>query len=34
MHKNNNIKTANWFIDSISNEFLNGKKKNNFSEEI
>ncbi len=28
--KNNNIKTANWFIDSISNEFLNGKKKQNF----
>ena len=25
--KINNIKTANWFIDSISNEFLNGKKK-------
>ena len=28
--KNNNIKTANWFIDSISNEFLNGKKKQDF----
>ncbi len=28
--KNNNIKTANWFIDSISNEFLNGKKRQDF----
>ena len=28
--KNNNIITANWFIDSISKEFLNGKKKQNY----
>ena len=28
--KNNNIKIVSWFIDSISNEFLNGKKKDNF----
>ena len=28
--KSNNILTANWFIDSISKEFLNGKKKINF----
>ena len=28
--KSNNIKTANWFIDSISNEFLNGKKRQDF----
>lgn len=25
-----NIKTANWFIDSVSNEFLNGDKKKKF----
>ena len=28
--KKNNIKIASWFIDSISNEFLNGKKKEFF----
>ena len=28
--KTNNIKTANWFIDSISSEFLNNKKRNLF----
>ena len=28
--KSNNIVTANWFIDSISAEFLNGKKKQNY----
>ncbi len=28
--KNSNISTANWFIDSISKEFLNGKKRQNF----
>ncbi len=28
--KSNNILTANWFIDSISKEFLNSKKKKNF----
>ena len=27
-----NIKTACWYIDSISSEFLNGKKKKNFIE--
>ena len=28
--KNNNIKIVSWFIDSISKEFLNGKKKDDF----
>ncbi len=28
--KSNNIVTANWFIDSVSAEFLNGKKKQNY----
>ena len=28
--RKNNIKIVNWFIDSISDEFLNGEKKNNF----
>ena len=28
--KSNNIVTSNWFIDSISKEFLNGKKKQNY----
>ena len=28
--KNNNIKIVSWFIDSISNEFLNGKKRESF----
>ncbi len=28
--KKNNIKILSWFIDSISNEFLNGKKRNFF----
>ena len=28
--KINNIVTSNWFIDSISKEFLNGKKKQNY----
>ena len=32
MCKEMNIKTACWYIDSISSEFLNGKKKNNFIE--
>ena len=29
--KSKNIKTANWFIDSVSNEFLNGDKKKQFN---
>ena len=28
--KNNNIKVVSWFIDSISKEFLNGKKRDDF----
>ena len=30
MCKEMNIKTACWYIDSISSEFLNGKKKEQF----
>lgn len=32
--KKNNIKICSWFIDSVSKEFLKGKKKQNFNENL